>query len=107
VVPSSRVSKRRQNSLTVNMIVRRGTGMRSRWSAVATARKAWASIPGENDHIHIGDARHADLPLPEAVRVDPRSAFDEHVVDHTPRVWSLQPASLRRQEGEVVNTGHR
>lgn len=48
LVASSRASKRRRNSLTVNVIRPAGVGVVSRSVAVAvavaTARKAWASI---------------------------------------------------------------
>ena len=41
-VASSRASKSRRNSLTVNVISPVGVGVVSRSVAVATARKAWA-----------------------------------------------------------------
>ena len=43
-VASSRASKSRRNSLTVNVISPVGVGVVSRSVAVATARKAWASM---------------------------------------------------------------
>ena len=43
-VASSRASKSRRNSLTVNVIRPVGVGWVSRSVAVATARKAWASM---------------------------------------------------------------
>lgn len=43
-VVSSRASKSRRNSLTVNVISPAAVGVASRSVAVATARKAWASL---------------------------------------------------------------
>ena len=43
-VDSSSASKRRRNSLTVKVISPVGVGVVSRSIAVATARKAWASM---------------------------------------------------------------